>query len=588
MGNKKPQQKYYSSKKHSSDKRSSDKYYSEYGGSGYEYSSDHAQDKSLWRWNCWRCDQCEVWNYGPSALKPPGDPIPARKPAATTTSADPGIELSKGPSPSNSPGHLTENGRLTYGNQEGSTSGMPSSQFGQTLLAAGHKLLNLTDSGREGDSGDNRGKFNVNSRGALRDNGSNQEDSERREELDVGKSLDSSREKAPITVGAADSQTDAKKGIETRAHKEPSGYAYPYHSQLSQRDLTIADTAPQQIPSLAQASTQSLPLPAAATSASLGREDSGKVEERYLAGPFGEKGNEGAANLEHDFPAASELSSIMGESLFTTHPQTSTTDATDFADLNLEDLPKLTFNEMLSAREIIVQVFLEDEKLGLLFRITTQETFSGKTTLAGQLPILLSNYSRRLLKHSQGNVCRDAAVFVGIQAKHISENILRRLNIMSLSDHPEPTTTLKTWENNVNEYLKRLPPDFTQGDGDGFVQDDNGREENIVSHLDQVKDFLRQGAPMQSLRDEFESFVMSHLDEVEHRHTVVVTEPNEPECANSDSATLPYYFETLPLLVDYIFGQFSFLFSEPLIPNGKVRLRWICDSSQTILNRDFS
>ncbi|RYO96073.1 hypothetical protein DL764_007552 [Monosporascus ibericus] len=541
------------------------------------------------------------------------------KPETVTTSADPGIELSKGPSPSDSYGPLTENRRQTYGNQEGSTSGISSSQLDQTPLAAGHKPLNLTVLGLEEDSKNKGGKFNINVTGALRDNGSSKEDSQRRKELDVGKSVDRSWEKAKITVGATDSQTGVGKGREMRTPKEPSGDAYPYYSQLGQRDLTIADAVPQQIPSLPRAEPQFLPLPAAATS---GNETGSQEPAKHSAKPYKrmqkgeedinmhnreesrfqtekvtgsdilpvgttfadtdrreEQKNEGPATLEDDFPAASELSSIMGESLFTTHQHISATDATDFTDLKLDDLPKLTFNEMLSAREIIVQVFLEDEKLGLLFRVTMQETFRGKNTLAVQLPILLSNYSRQLLQHSQENFCRDAAVFVGIQAKHISENILRRLNAMSLSDHPEPIPSLKEWEYNVNKYLKNLPTDFAQDDGD------NDREDNIVSHLDQVKDFLRQGPPMQSLRDEFESFVMSHLDEEDHRHTAVVTEPNEPVCGNSDSANIPYYFETLPFLVDYIFGRFSFLFSEPPIPHGKVRLRWICNSSQTILNK---
>lgn len=41
------------------------------------------------------------------------------------------------------------------------------------------------------------------------------------------------------------------------------------------------------------------------------------------------------------------------------------------------------------------------------------------------------------------------------------------------------------------------------------------------------------------------------------------------------------YFDTLPSLVDYIFGRFSFLVSEPPIPDGKVRARWECVSHRT-------
>lgn len=50
---------------------------------------------------------------------------------------------------------------------------------------------------------------------------------------------------------------------------------------------------------------------------------------------------------------------------------------------------------------------------------------------------------------------------------------------------------------------------------DEIFEDDDPNGNDIISHLEGIKEFLRQGAPMASLRRDLERFITSHSEDAE-------------------------------------------------------------------------
>ena len=133
------------------------------------------------------------------------------------------------------------------------------------------------------------------------------------------------------------------------------------------------------------------------------------------------------------------------------------------------------------------------------------------------------------------SICRDAAIFVGVHANYISKTINRRLDAplnlvppqgdLKLNDENE----MEVWEKNVNDYLGRMQDQFGPGSGDRFAVEDGDapnefelgtdtrdetfdrqREQHIINHIEQVKQFLREGDPLKNLRSRLRDFVMPY------------------------------------------------------------------------------
>ena len=235
------------------------------------------------------------------------------------------------------------------------------------------------------------------------------------------------------------------------------------------------------------------------------------------------------------------------------------------------DLPRLTHSELVSTQKLMAQILAEDDELLPLFRIAVGEDKIGGDRLERNFKRLLGIYSKDLVNDAQDKLCRDAAIFVGIHAEYISKTIHRRLYILSNFVPPQGYSkgdpAMEAWEKDVNDYLGRLQDPFGQGIEDGLFAVEDGdvpdefelrtdtrgetfdrlREENIINHPEQVKQFLRGGDPWKNLRSSLRDFVMPYpakgSEDVDKKSDDLATLSEDPDngvCTTHPGADAAY------------------------------------------------
>ncbi|KAI6090241.1 hypothetical protein F4821DRAFT_229992 [Hypoxylon rubiginosum] len=168
-------------------------------------------------------------------------------------------------------------------------------------------------------------------------------------------------------------------------------------------------------------------------------------------------------DTDSDYPddddTVSDVDTIHGDSQWSLgrSAQSQITDFNDYVDNNI---PHLTFDGLASAREVIVQILLEDEKLCSLFKFALGDDFAGKKALEAELNRLLSNYARQLLRIAQGS--RYAANFIGQNSRRISESIHRKFDPASMTHGKGLETSREIREAIVEKYLQQLPDNLKE------------------------------------------------------------------------------------------------------------------------------
>lgn len=187
----------------------------------------------------------------------------------------------------------------------------------------------------------------------------------------------------------------------------------------------------------------------------------------------------------------------------------------------------------MSTQELVAQMLAEDIDLLPLFCITVADNKIGIDRLERNFTRLLHMYSKELVNRAEDDLYRDTAAFVGTHADYISRTIHRRLDIPSSFAVPQnyskwrDNVEVEGWAKSVTEYVgKRQKGALEDGDSPDELELelesdmlgeplDGQREENIISHLEQVKQFLREGDPLKDLRSRLRDFVSAKGTEFE-------------------------------------------------------------------------
>lgn len=172
------------------------------------------------------------------------------------------------------------------------------------------------------------------------------------------------------------------------------------------------------------------------------------------------------------------------------------------------------------AREIIADLLMNDDELRALLAAGAADTNIGIERLSKNLRTLLKMYSEELLQLADTTDLKEAGKLVGNSSLYVSNRIRAQFGQPSQSSPLEdPGRLLKEEERSpkeerLNQYLKSSNGADQLGLDDSLpgadiedADEDWDDEEAITSALEQVKSFLRNGAPFENLRQRLKSFV---------------------------------------------------------------------------------
>jgi hypothetical protein len=198
-------------------------------------------------------------------------------------------------------------------------------------------------------------------------------------------------------------------------------------------------------------------------------------------------------------------------------------------------------DEVCSAKDEIVELFLGDEEFKKLFEKAVTDQNIGGEKLARNFSRLLVEYSTDLLRLADLKVYRESAKLIGSSAEYISNRIRWSLEPMPKalpSINPDEAASKKQSLNNWLETmisseseLPRTGGSAEESHGLGNVgmseledqrseisADHEESEEGILEALEQIKGFLKTGSPIENLKRGLRNFVTPRIPKAWNRN----------------------------------------------------------------------
>ena len=219
---------------------------------------------------------------------------------------------------------------------------------------------------------------------------------------------------------------------------------------------------------------------------------------------------------------------------------------------------------MNSAKDEIVEFFLCDIDLKQLFTAAIEDPNIGGDRLERNFRRLLVDFSRELLVAADNRVLRETAKLIEKSAPYISENVRRQLQPEPFSkSFPKPDDpNEKSWrQKRLNDYLEALQEHYhisggvelgsdlrenrageqdnkaksskSENDDTSEISLEPGTNENLImTALEEVKEFLRSGAPLENLKTGLRNFISPRKRQLEEEApgggTASHSEKNKP------------------------------------------------------------